>query len=943
MPESFFFACADEPIKITSHDTALDLSSTVQIYINQGKTFQVSTAPGPDGIVRRIEVQGNDEKKSAYNWAVFSVANPTDEQIDRLIVAPHYRLSHSGLLNPDLGSIRIQSITPSEGFALDRQASPDSDVFFLKINPGSVITLVAELRATNLPQLYLWDPQAYKDTVNAYTLFHGILLGISSLLALLLTILSFVRGHSLFVATAALAWAALAYICVDCHFFRKLFENASSYEPIWRAGTEVVLTASMLVFLFSYLHLHKWHWHFRFGVVLWILALCGLGTLTAFDPSRAAGIARVSLGLATCIGIILISYLSYRRYDRAIMLIPTWVLIISWQVGTYATVTGRIDNNIMQDALVGNLVLIVLLISFTVMQHAFSGGIINQGLFSDLERKALAIMGTENIVWDWDVRYDRVFTNPDLSLYLGAAAKNLAGPMRNWLPVIHGEDQDRFRISLDSILDARRGKLNETFRLRSGDGQYRWFSLHARPVIGTNGQIIRCVGMMMDMTTMKNIEEHLFQDSTYDNLTHLPNKNLLLDRLQNYCNLATLYKDIRPTLLVVDFDNFRAINKRYGMSASDTFLLTIARRLSRHLKPLDTLCRLSVDRFVLLLISENNLSKVAAFALLLKKTLSMPVTFTKYQITLTASIGLLPWISDEARAEARLNDAILAMYYAKCNGGNRIEAFQPIFRTAGLEKKSRAEELRHALMQKTLFMVYHPVFNMTDGVVAGFEASPQWSHAAHGVISIDDFISTAEHIDLTMQITHFVLSRVSIDLACINEQFPGNKFFVAINIPSAQLLRPELLNRFQSILVRTPLREGQLQIKLSEKMLMQNPELSFLLCQRLKTFGIGLILNNFGLGYAALDYFIRFPFDMIALDRSLFNGEKQNGKIILKSLINMAHDLGLKVIANGVENDHIAFILKDAHCEYLQSNAFHEPMQINKIITILEKNKNLKR
>jgi len=195
---------AAEPIKISPDDTALDLSRAVQIYLNQGKSFQVSTAPGPDGIIRRIEVQANDERP-AGNWAVFSIANPTDEQIDRLIVAPHYRLARSGLLQPDLGSIRIQSITPSEGFTLDRQASPDSDVFRLTINPGAVVTLVAELGSPELPQLYLWEPEAYKDTVNSYTLYRGILLGIAGLLALLLTILFVVKGTSLFPATAAFA------------------------------------------------------------------------------------------------------------------------------------------------------------------------------------------------------------------------------------------------------------------------------------------------------------------------------------------------------------------------------------------------------------------------------------------------------------------------------------------------------------------------------------------------------------------------------------------------------------------------------------------------------------------------------------------------------------------------------------------------------------------
>jgi len=936
-------ARAAEPIKISPDDTALDLSRAVQVYLNQGKSFQVSTAPGPDGIVRRIEVQANGDRITG-NWAVFAIANPTDEQIDRLIVTPHYRLARSGLLTPDLGSIRIQSITPSEGFTLDRQASPDSDVFHLTINPGAVITLVAELGSPDLPQLYLWKPEAYKDTINSYTLYCGILLGISALLALFLTILFVVKGTSLFPATAAFAWAVLAYICVDFSFLNKLFEIAPDHEPIWRAGTEVALAASMLIFLFAYLHLHRWHYHFSFGAVLWIMALCGLGELAVFDPVHAAGIARISLGLTALIGVILIGYLSsFRGYDRAIMLIPTWLLITFWLVGAYAAVTGRLDNDIVQPALAGGLVLIVLLIGFTVMQHAFSSGAVNQGLFSDIERQALAVMGTDNVVWDWDVTRDSVVTSPDLSLYLGSAAKQLTGPMRNWLPAMHSEDRDRFRITLDSVLDTRCGRLGETFRLRSGDGQYRWFSLHARPVIDTEGEIIRCVGMMMDVTKMKKAEERLLQNSIHDNLTGLPNRQLFLDRLQNYCNFASADNTIRLTLLVIDFDNFRSINRRYGMSVGDTFLLAIARRLSRHLKPLDTLCRLSADRFAFLLVSHNDLSQVASFTLALKKTLSMPITFANREIRLTTSIGLLPWIGGDARAKERLDDAILAMYHAKYNGGDRIEPFQPFFRTTGIEKSSMEEELPQAITRKELDVVYHPVFNISDGSIVGFEGSLQWDHPTRGVIFAQDFIAAAEHTDLTMQIAHFILSRAAMDITFIAERFAGYRFFISVNIPSAQLIRQELLNGFQSILVRTPLKEGQLQIEFSETVLMQNPELAFSLFQRIKALGIGLVLNNFGAGYSSLNYFSRFPFNMVKLDRSLFNGENPNQRIVLKSLIGMAHDLGFQVIADGVENENTAFILKDASCEYLQSDTFCEPMEINEVTALLEKHQKAKR
>ena len=201
------------------------------------------------------------------------IAKRAARMFDRLIVAPHFRLVNSGLLWPDLGSSRIAAITPSEGFALDRQASPDADVFLVTLNPGGVVTFVAELASPDLPQIYLWDPEAYKDSINSYTLYRGIVIGIAGLLSLFLTILFVVKGTSMFPATAALSWAVLAYISVDFGFLNKVIEISPGTEQMWRAGTEVALAATFVVFLFAYLNLNRWHGHFSYGAFVWISGL----------------------------------------------------------------------------------------------------------------------------------------------------------------------------------------------------------------------------------------------------------------------------------------------------------------------------------------------------------------------------------------------------------------------------------------------------------------------------------------------------------------------------------------------------------------------------------------------------------------------------------------------------------------------------------------------
>ncbi|HXX04941.1 MAG TPA: 7TM-DISM domain-containing protein, partial [Xanthobacteraceae bacterium] len=179
-------AAAVEAVNIRLDAAAIDLTDAVEFQHTDGDRVQVSTAPGADGIVRRIEVRA---REAGTNWAVFALANNGDEQIDRLIVVPHYRMVGSGLFWPDLGASYIVNITPSSGDPPERVDNPTADVFRVTLDPGTVITFVAELRAPNLPQLYLWEPDAFKDKVNSLTLYQGIVIGIAGLLALFLTIL----------------------------------------------------------------------------------------------------------------------------------------------------------------------------------------------------------------------------------------------------------------------------------------------------------------------------------------------------------------------------------------------------------------------------------------------------------------------------------------------------------------------------------------------------------------------------------------------------------------------------------------------------------------------------------------------------------------------------------------------------------------------------------
>ncbi len=915
---------AVEAVSVRLGASAIDLTAATELQKTDGDRIQVSTAPGPDGIVRRIEVRA---REANTNWAVFALTNNSDEQIDRLIVVPHYRMVGSGLFWPDLGLSRIAAITPSSGDRPVRQENTSADIFRVTLDPGTVITFVAELRSDNLPQIYLWEPDAYKDKVNSFTLYYGIVIGIAGLLALFLTILFVVKGSVMFPAAAALGWAVLIYIGIDFGFWGKVFDMSAGAERVWRACGEATLSATLLVFLFAYLNLSRWHVRYAHITIAWLAALVALVAVAVFDPAVASGIARMSLAGIAVFGLALVIYLSTHGYDRAVLLIPTWLLLVVWTAAAGLAVTGAVTNDIIGPALLGGLVLIVMLIGFTVMQHAFAGGI-THGIVSDVERRALALTGAGDLIWDWDVSADKIYTSPETEQLLGLKRGTLEGPAAAWLDVLHPLDRDRFRASLDSAVEQRRGRLNQDFRLRAADGHYLSFSLRARPVVGSDGEAVRLVGTLTDVTDFKKAEERLLFDAVHDNLTGLPNRELFIDRLDAAFGYARSDPQIRPSVLVIDLDRFKQVNDSVGISIGDSVLLTIARRLARLLKPHDTLARLSGDQFALILLSEREPARIVAFAETMRRTLRAPIGFNDREIFVTASIGLALAENQARNTEEVLKDAELAMYHAKRIGGDRIEIFKPAMRSRKTDRLTMESELRRAIEREEIKVLYQPIVRLEDRAIAGFEALARWDHPKLGRLSPAEFITTAEEIGLISDLGLFVLERTARQLAVWQAANPTREpVFASVNVSSRQLLRHDLIQDLRTVLSRAELAPGTFKLEITESLVMENPEHAAQMLTRIKELGVGLSLDDFGTGHSSLAYLQRFPFDTIKIDQSFVRTTARGTRpVILRSIIALAHDLGMDVVAEGAETDSDAVELYQLGCEYAQGFAFGEPM-----------------
>lgn len=920
-------AMAVEAVRVVPDALAIDLTPVVEHYRAESDLIQVSTAPGADGIVRRIAVKAR-EGGTRPDWIVFALTNDTDEQIDRLLVAPHHRLIGSGVIWPDLGSSRIAAITASQGIRPERVESTDADIFNITLDPGSTVTFIAELRTSGLPQLYLWEPDAYKAKINGLTLYKGIIIGIAGLLALFLTVVFVVRGAVIFPAAAALAWAVLAYACIDFGFFQQLFPIAPSTNRIYRAAAEAILAATLLVFLFAYLNLSRWHVRYSHFAMAWLLFLGALVGLAAFDAPIAAGVARISIAAVAGVGFILVVHLASHGYDRAVMLTPTWFLLLLWVIAAGFTINGELTRDLVPSALMGGLVLIILLIGFTVVQHAFAGGALAQGLVSDTERKALAIAGSGDIVFDWDVGDDLLYVSEEIENQLLLKRGALDGSIVMFMDVIHPFDRDRFQAAFDTVLEQRRGRVALDFRLRAADGQYFWFNLRARPVVGANGEVIRVAGILGDVTEARNSEERMLYDSVHDTLTGLPNRQLFHDRLETVLIFAVQNPAMRPTVVLVDIDGFKEINDSVGPTVSDSIMLTLSRRLGRLLRPQDTIARFGGDEWGLILLSEHEPERIIAFADMIRRAISTPVSFADREIFLKASIGIALYDQQSSLGQGNMTkNAEIAMLHAKQQGGDRIEVYRPGMSAQRVTRLSLEGDLRQAVERGEMRMIFQPVVTLEDRTIAGFDAQLLWEHPRLGRLETDDFAPIAEEIGIIHELGQFALDRTARELAVWQSALEVEPpIFASFTLFSPRLLRHDLLADIKRVLSATSVRHNSLMIGFRENMLTDNPEFATQMLNRLHQLGAGLVLDGFGTGYFALSQMRYLPFDALRVDRGFVRDIREDAPGVLRSIVTLAQDLDMDIIADGVESEVAATLLADMNCRYAQGFAFGEAM-----------------
>lgn len=543
----------------------------------------------------------------------------------------------------------------------------------------------------------------------------------------------------------------------------------------------------------------------------------------------------------------------------------------------------------------------------------------------DEDRYALGIAAAHQGIWDWNIEHDELYLSPSVDGMLGLAAGGLIRSEVGWAERVHPDDFDAYRNSLRTYL--RRGNVafDIEFRIRHENGDYIWMQLRATCLPDDEGIAARCIGTLADISQSRSSEDRLQGSTSSDPLTGLMNRSAMNDRINEA--LAGARGGIQPGLIVIDMDRFKTVNDSLGHNAGDLLLQAVARRLEEAVGRSGDVARLGSDEFAILTNGTGASSRVIADNAM--NALADPLELEGYEVFPMASFGLAEATPHHARAEDVLKDAETAMFRAKRTGGGCIEVFESSMAQQSVATLSLETDLRRALERRQMEVLFQPIINFQNDAIAGFEALLRWRHPVQGLLTPDQFVSLAEETDMIVPLGRFVLSMASQQLAHWHRVFPVSPpLFVSVNVSSRQLKRHNFADDVREVLLETGLMPGTLKLEVTESLIMEDPRLAENLLNEIKAIGAGIVLDDFGTGFASLSNLQRYPFDTIKVDRSFIStmDSRPDSHVIVNSIVNLANDLRLTVIAEGLESDDDTYRLRQMGCHFGQGYVFGMPM-----------------
>jgi len=562
-----------------------------------------------------------------------------------------------------------------------------------------------------------------------------------------------------------------------------------------------------------------------------------------------------------------------------------------------------------------------------------------------IQRNQLFEVITENaadMIAVVDCAGNRLYNSPAYQKVLGYSSEELR--LTSPLEQIHPEDQQRVLEAAKKAELTGRGERLE-YRVRHKDGTWKILESVATPIPNKDGQTEKLVIVNRDITERKRAEEIIAHNALYDGLTDLPNRALFLDRVRHVLVLSNRHISYKFAVLFIDFDDFKVFNESLGHAAGDVLLVQIARRLSASIRGVDTvsrsvltqaaspvaseasLARLGGDEFTILLEDIRDCGDAIRVAERLQERLANPFEVNEQQVVTTASIGIAFCATSYTNSEDLVRDAEIAMYRAKREGKARCQVFDHAMHTLAVKRLRVETDLRRALEQEEFRVHYQPIVSLQSGKIVGFEALSRWQRP-EGLLLPGDFIQIAEETGIILAMNRLLLREACLQLRAWHSKFPCDPpLTMSVNITPKEFAQTDLAAQIGMILVEVGIDPRSIDAEITETIVMANSQQSNLVFSELKALGVHISIDDFGTGYSSLSRLQGLPADTLKIDRTFISkiDTDSDTSEIVRIIIMLAHNLGLKVVAEGAETAEQVHLLKELDCDLVQGYFFARP------------------